>query len=67
MTEQEKAAIEHLKQEHDPSWNQLIEAFTSLLHRRLLELAGNQEKAEDYMQDSLFPSSESNGEDSVAL
>lgn len=49
MSEQEKAAIELLKQHHDVTWNQLIEALAPPLHRRLLEMTGDKEKADDYM------------------
>lgn len=52
MTEQEKAAIERLKQGHEASWNQLMEAFALPLYSRLLELTGDKEKAEDYMQET---------------
>lgn len=54
MTEQEKAAIERLKQQHDEAWNQLIEVLAPPLYNRLLELAGDKEKAEDYMQEIFF-------------
>lgn len=54
MTEQEKAAIERLKQQNDEAWSQLIEALAPPLYNRLLELTGDKEKAEDYMQEIFF-------------
>lgn len=49
MSEQEKAAIELLKQGHEEAWHQFVEALGPTLHRRLLELTGDADKANDYM------------------
>jgi len=54
MTEQEKAALERLKQGHNEAWSQLIEALVPPLHRRLLELTGDEEKTQDYLNETLL-------------
>lgn len=51
MTEQEKAAIERLKQHHDETWIQLIDALGPPLYNKLMQMTGDKEKASDYLND----------------